>query len=144
MLSCSGKFSFQSFFSSYYPYQLHSFMLHTIDSWCCDDFIHLYQQHVLLDYRFGSQLVKKGEIDFLQLMTSIFTIMFGAMGLGTAVSDLGDQQEGIIAAKSILETIEQGLFSSIVSVIMLLLVDDDDGVMMISPLHSTVSMYVSV
>ena len=119
-------------------------MLHTIDSWCCDDFIHLYQQHVLLDYRFGSQLVKKGEIDFLQLMTSIFTIMFGAMGLGSALSDLGDQQEGIIAAKSIFETIDQGLFSSIVSVIMLLLVDDDDGVMMISPLHSTVSMYVSV
>lgn len=119
-------------------------MLHTIDSWCCHNFIHIINNTYVLDYRFGSQLVKNGEIDFLQLMTSIFTIMFGAMGLGAAVSDLGDQQEGIIAAKSIFETIDQGLFSSIVSVIMLLLVDDDDGVMMISPLHSTVSMYVSV
>ena len=70
--------------------------------------------------------------------------MIGALGLGSAVSDLGDQQEGIIAAKSIFETIEQGLFSSIVSVIMLLLVVVDDGVMIISPLHSAVSMYVSV
>jgi hypothetical protein len=40
--------------------------------------------------------------------------MFGAMGLGSALTDLGDQQEGIIAAKSIFETIDQGLFSSLV------------------------------
>lgn len=70
-------------------------------------------------------------------MTSIFTIMFGAMGLGAALSDLGDQQEGIIAAKSIFETIDQGLLSLLVSVIMLLLADE---YVIVSPLHSAMSM----
>jgi len=63
----------------------------------------------LLDDRFGSVLITDGKINFEQLMTSIFTIMFGAFGLGSALADLGDQQQGIIAAKSIFETIDQGL-----------------------------------
>lgn len=71
-------------------------------------------------------------------MTSIFTIMFGAMGLGSALTDLGDQQEGIIAAKSIFETIDQGLFSSLASVIMLFA----DDFVMISHLHFAMSMNV--
>ena len=46
-------------------------------------------------------------------MISIFTLMLGAMGLGQAFNDLADQKQGLLAAKRIFQTIENGKKSPI-------------------------------
>lgn len=42
--------------------------------------------------------------------TAIFTLMLGALGLGIAFADLGDQQEGLNVANRVFKSIEEGAF----------------------------------
>ena len=49
--------------------------------------------------RYGATLITKGEIDFKALMTAMMALMLSAIGLGNALLGLGDQKEGILAAK---------------------------------------------
>jgi len=62
---------------------------------------------------YGSTLVKEQSISFVDMMTSILTLMLGALGLGTALSDMGDQKEGLQAANRIFKSLEDGQKSSI-------------------------------
>ena len=55
---------------------------------------------------FGSTLIVKGEVEFEGMMTAILCLMLGALGLGQALNDIGDQKAGIEAAKRIFEAIE--------------------------------------
>jgi ATP-binding cassette, subfamily B (MDR/TAP), member 1 len=65
----------------------------------------MFSTYALL-FWYGAQLIVDGEIDFRQLMTAIMTLMLGAFGLGAAMTDLGDQKEGLIAAKRVFEYID--------------------------------------
>lgn len=58
---------------------------------------------------YGAQLIDKGEIDFLQLMTAIMSLMLGTFGLGVALADLGDQKEGLQAAKRVFDAIDASI-----------------------------------
>ena len=62
---------------------------------------------------YGSTLIKKGEITFLQLLRSLFCIMFGAMGMGSALNDMGDQGKGIRAAARIFKEQDEAMSSPI-------------------------------
>ena len=42
------------------------------------------------------------------MMTAIFTMLLGALGMGQALMDVGDQQAGLAAAGRIFRTIDQG------------------------------------
>lgn len=44
-----------------------------------------------------------GEINFEQLMTAIMSLMLATYGLGSALSDLGDQRSGLEAAQRIFQ-----------------------------------------
>ena len=46
-------------------------------------------------------------------MQAMFCLMFGVMGAGTALADLGDQTDGIKAAKRIFAVVEDSSKSSI-------------------------------
>ena len=46
-------------------------------------------------------------------MRAMFCLMFGVMGAGTALADLGDQTEGIKAARRIFSVVEDSSKSSI-------------------------------
>ena len=72
----------------------------------------LFLTYALL-FWYGATLIKKGEISFLQLMSSILTLMLGALGLGTALGDLGDQKVGIETAARIFKLIDDGAASPI-------------------------------
>ena len=52
-------------------------------------------------------------MDFEQMMTAILSLMLGALGLGQAMSDIGDQKAGIRAARRIFKSIEDGKNSAI-------------------------------
>jgi hypothetical protein len=54
----------------------------------------------------GSTLIKANEIDFEQMMRALFCIMFGAMGMGAALADVGDQTLGLQAADRIFDAIK--------------------------------------
>jgi hypothetical protein len=41
--------------------------------------------------------------------TAIFTLMLGALGLGIALGDLGDQQQGLQVAHRVFQAIEDGV-----------------------------------
>ena len=41
--------------------------------------------------RYGSTLIIDGSISFVQLMTAMLALMLGALGLGQALNDLGEQ-----------------------------------------------------
>jgi ATP-binding cassette subfamily B (MDR/TAP) protein 1 len=62
---------------------------------------------------YGSQLIEEGEVDFQDMMTAIMSLMLGALGLGTAFGDLGDQNEGVKAAKRIFDAVDAGQNSAI-------------------------------
>ena len=72
----------------------------------------LFLTYALL-FWYGASLIKKGEISFLQLMSAILTLMLGALGLGTAISDMGDQKLGIQTASRIFKSIDDGAESPI-------------------------------
>jgi ATP-binding cassette subfamily B (MDR/TAP) protein 1 len=62
---------------------------------------------------YGAQLIKKDGLRFVDLMTAILTLMLGALGLGQALADLGDQTSALQAADRIFENVEQGKLSPI-------------------------------
>ena len=55
---------------------------------------------------YGAHLIVDGEITFRQLLTAIMSLMLGAFGLGAAMTDLGDQKEGLLAAKRVFEYVD--------------------------------------
>lgn len=67
----------------------------------------LFLTYALL-FWYGSTLVAKGDVTFEEMMTAILTLMLGALGLGTALADVGDQTEGMKAAARIFLAIEDG------------------------------------
>jgi ATP-binding cassette subfamily B (MDR/TAP) protein 1 len=72
----------------------------------------LFVTYALL-FWYGSTLIKSGDITFLQMMCSILTLMLGALGLGTALADLGDQKVGIVTADRIFKSIDEARASPI-------------------------------
>ena len=72
----------------------------------------IYCTYALL-FWYGARLLEDGEIDFVDLLMAILALMFGAIGLGTALADIGDQKVGTEAAIRIFRDIEGGEQSSI-------------------------------
>jgi ABC-type multidrug transport system fused ATPase/permease subunit len=72
----------------------------------------LFMNYALL-FWYGSTLIKSGQISFEQLMQSIFCLMLGAVGLGQAFNDMGDQDEGLRAARRIFRAVDEGILSPI-------------------------------
>ena len=66
-----------------------------------------------LTYWYGATLITANEIDFKQLMTAMMALMLSAIGLGQALLGLGDQKEGLLAAKRIFDSIDDGVNSPI-------------------------------
>ena len=62
---------------------------------------------------FGSTLIVKNEVQFEGMMTAILCLMLGALGLGQALNDIGDQKAGVQAAKRIFDAIEDSTNSPI-------------------------------
>ena len=62
---------------------------------------------------YGVQLVSDGEISFLELMIAMFALLMGAFGIGSAMSDLGDQRLGIETAAKVFKLIDEGAASPI-------------------------------
>lgn len=56
---------------------------------------------------YGSTLIVEGEVEFQGMMTAILCLMLGALGLGQALNDIGDQKAGIEAAKRIFEAVDE-------------------------------------
>jgi ABC-type multidrug transport system fused ATPase/permease subunit len=71
----------------------------------------MFSTYALL-FWYGAQLIVDGEINFRELMTAIMTLMLGAFGLGAAMTDLGDQKEGLIAARRVFESIDVSVMES--------------------------------
>eukprot|EP01040_Poterioochromonas_malhamensis_P002792 gene2792-2974_t len=67
----------------------------------------LFLTYALL-FWYGAQLIEDGEIEFVDLMTAILTLMLGALGLGQALADGGDQKAGIRIADRIFRDIDEG------------------------------------
>jgi len=65
----------------------------------------LFSTYALL-FWYGAKLITAGEINFEELMIAIMSLMLGAMGLGMAMTDMGDQKEGVMAAYRIFSTID--------------------------------------
>eukprot|EP00981_Chlorochromonas_danica_P008136 scaffold2028_cov181-Ochromonas_danica.AAC.14 len=61
----------------------------------------------------GAQFIKNGTLDFEELMSSIMTLMLGAVGLGQALNDMGDQVKGVATAKRIFQAIDSARDSKI-------------------------------
>jgi ATP-binding cassette, subfamily B (MDR/TAP), member 1 len=51
--------------------------------------------------------MNQGKIDFMQMMTAIFALMLGALGIGQAMIDLGDQDAGLAAARRIFRALDE-------------------------------------
>jgi ATP-binding cassette subfamily B (MDR/TAP) protein 1 len=66
-----------------------------------------------LIFWYGATLIKSGEISFLQLMIASLSLMLGALGLGAALADIGDQKLGIETAARIFKSIDAGVTSPI-------------------------------
>jgi ATP-binding cassette subfamily B (MDR/TAP) protein 1 len=62
---------------------------------------------------YGSKLIERGEVSFLQVMTAIMCLMIGAVGLGDALRGWGDQKLGIQAANRIFKTVDESAASPI-------------------------------
>lgn len=65
----------------------------------------LFSTYALL-FWYGAKLIGNEEIDFRELMTAIMSLMLGTMGLGMAMTDMGDAKEGAMAASRIFATID--------------------------------------
>jgi ABC-type multidrug transport system fused ATPase/permease subunit len=66
-----------------------------------------YLTYALL-FWYGSTLISAGDVTFVNMMTSLLSLMMGAVGLGSAINEMGDQQEGYLAAKRIFQSSEEG------------------------------------
>lgn len=62
---------------------------------------------------YGSILIKNDEVTFVQLMSAILTLMLGALGLGNALADMGDQKAAVLIADRIFKNINEGKNSPI-------------------------------
>eukprot|EP01033_Poteriospumella_lacustris_P015765 gene15764-11286_t len=62
---------------------------------------------------YGAILMRRENLSFVNLMISIFALMMGALGLGQALSDMGDQKAAFLAADRIFRCIDEGKQSSI-------------------------------
>lgn len=51
--------------------------------------------------------MNKDKVDFMGMMTAIFSLMLGALGIGQALIDLGDQEEGLAAARRIFRALDE-------------------------------------
>jgi ATP-binding cassette subfamily B (MDR/TAP) protein 1 len=67
----------------------------------------LFLTYALL-FWYGSTLLQDEHLGFEQMMTAILCLMLGALGLGQAMTDIGDQKSGLQAAKRIFTSIEEG------------------------------------
>eukprot|EP01033_Poteriospumella_lacustris_P017231 gene17232-12322_t len=65
----------------------------------------MYGTYALL-FWYGSSLLKSGELNFLKLMIAMMTLMLGAIGIGNAMNDMGDQQIALEVATKIFATID--------------------------------------
>jgi ATP-binding cassette subfamily B (MDR/TAP) protein 1 len=72
----------------------------------------LFLTYALL-FWYGAQLIQDGTITFVQLMTAILTLMLGALGLGQALTDMGDQAAAVEIADRIFREIDEGHSSPI-------------------------------
>ncbi len=66
-----------------------------------------------LVFRYGSQLIIHDGLSFVHMMTAMLSLMLGALGLGQALNEIGDQKEGLEAATRIFAMIDQGAQSPI-------------------------------
>lgn len=62
---------------------------------------------------YGGRLIRNGTTTFELLMQAMFCLMFGVMGAGTALADMGDQTDGLKAARRIFDIVEDSAKSSI-------------------------------
>jgi len=62
---------------------------------------------------YGSQLIQHEGLTFENMMISIMTLMMGVTGLGSALRDLGDQEEAAEIAEQVFQTIEESHSSPI-------------------------------
>ncbi|CAE7424920.1 Abcb1, partial [Symbiodinium microadriaticum] len=76
--------------------------------------ISLFLTYALL-FWYGAGLILDDEINFKQLMTAIMSLMLGTFGLGTAMSDMGDQKAGMQAAVRIFRSIDEAKGDPLVS-----------------------------
>ncbi len=51
--------------------------------------------------------MNRDKVDFMGMMTAIFSLMLGALGIGHALIDLGDQDEGLVAARRIFRALDE-------------------------------------
>ena len=72
----------------------------------------LFLTYALL-FWYGSKLIKQGDCTFVELMTSILTLMLGALGLGQALADMGDQKAAMIVARRIFADLDDSHASPI-------------------------------
>lgn len=72
----------------------------------------LFLTYALL-FWYGSTLIESGDVEFEQMMTAILSLMLGALGLGQAMIDMGDQKAGLIAAKRVFKNIDDAKNSPI-------------------------------
>jgi ATP-binding cassette, subfamily B (MDR/TAP), member 1 len=66
----------------------------------------LFLTYALL-FWYGQHLMNRGKVDFMDMMTAIFSLMLGALGIGQALIDLGDQDEGLAAARRIFRALDE-------------------------------------
>jgi ATP-binding cassette, subfamily B (MDR/TAP), member 1 len=66
----------------------------------------LFLTYALL-FWYGQRLMNHGKVDFMGMMTAIFSLMLGALGIGQALIDLGDQDEGLKAARRIFRALDE-------------------------------------
>lgn len=69
----------------------------------CTQFV-LFASYGLL-FWFGGKLVSDGKYTFNQMMTAIMSILMGAMGLGQALTDMADVEEGRRATNRVLDLV---------------------------------------
>jgi len=72
----------------------------------------LFLTYALL-FWYGSTLIESGDVSFEEMMTAILALMLGALGLGQAMTDMGDQKAGLIAAKRVFKNIDDAKNSPI-------------------------------
>lgn len=66
----------------------------------------LFLTYALL-FWYGQHLMNRGKVNFMDMMTAIFSLMLGALGIGQALIDLGDQDEGLAAARRIFRALDE-------------------------------------
>jgi ATP-binding cassette subfamily B (MDR/TAP) protein 1 len=62
---------------------------------------------------YGSTLIDKDNLSFEKMMTSILSLMLGALGMGQAMTDIQDSKSGFLAADRIFTMVDEGNVSPI-------------------------------